>query len=54
MMSAWKPIPGETPIDASGLKVTGITNRQQLSVVEAENVRRAIVKYGNNIPDSPR
>ena len=42
---AWKTIPGETPIDISGLKLSGVTNRQELSVVEAENVRQAIVKY---------
>ena len=41
----WKSIPGETPIDISGLKVSGVTNREELSVVEAENVRKAIVKY---------
>ena len=45
MTVAWNPIPGETPIDISGLKVTGVTNRQERSVVEAENVRKAIVKY---------
>jgi Fic-DOC domain mobile mystery protein B len=42
---AWKRIPGETPIDVSGLKISGISNRQELSVVEAENVRKAVVKY---------
>jgi Fic-DOC domain mobile mystery protein B len=41
----WKSIPGETPIDISGLKVSGVANRSQLSVVEAENIRKAIVKY---------
>ena len=45
MTVAWNPIPGETPIDISGLKVSGIRNREELSVVEAENVRKAIVKY---------
>jgi Fic-DOC domain mobile mystery protein B len=42
---AWKPIPGETPIDISGLKIAGITTRDQLSAAEAENLRKAIVKY---------
>lgn len=42
---AWKSIPGETPIDVSGLKASGVVNRGQLSVVEAENIRKAIVKY---------
>jgi Fic-DOC domain mobile mystery protein B len=41
----WNSIPGETPIDVSGLKVSGVINRGQLSVVEAENIRKAIVKY---------
>jgi Fic-DOC domain mobile mystery protein B len=45
MTVAWNPIPGETPIDISGLKIAGVTNRQELSVVEAENVRKVIVKY---------
>ena len=45
MTMAWNAIPGETPIDISGLKISGINNRQDLSVVEAENVRKAIVKY---------
>ena len=44
-MVTWKSIPGETPIDVSGLKVSGVTNRSQLSVFEAENIRKAIVKY---------
>ena len=45
MTVAWNTIPGETPIDISGLKVSGIRNREELSVAEAENVRKAIVKY---------
>src|ERR1035437_1892782 len=39
-------IPGETPIDdISGLKIKSVTNRGALHVVEAENIRAAIVKY---------
>lgn len=45
MTVTWKAIPGETPIDISGLKIPGVRNRHELSVVEAENVRKAIVKY---------
>ena len=45
MTVAWNTIPGETPIDISDLKISGVNNRQELSVVEAENVRKAIVKY---------
>ncbi len=50
MMSEWAPIPGETPIDISDLKVKGISNRAQLSVVEAENIRKVIVKYLSKRP----
>jgi Fic-DOC domain mobile mystery protein B len=39
-------LPGETPIpDASGLRIRGITTREELSYFEAENVRKAHVKY---------
>ena len=48
--SPWTPIPGETPIDVSGLKVSGVTNRRELSVVEAANIRLAIVKYLSATP----
>lgn len=44
-MSFNVPIPGETPIDPSGLKVKGVTNRRELSEVEAENVRKAVARY---------
>jgi hypothetical protein len=36
-MAAWPTIPGETPIDPSGLKIHGVTNRAELSFVEAQN-----------------
>ena len=45
MTVVWNPVPGETPIDISGLKRSGVNNREELAVVEAENVRKAIVKY---------
>ncbi len=39
-------LPGETPIDdATGLKVPGIVTRTQLGLAEAENIRKALVKY---------
>ena len=44
-MTAWHPIPGETPIDPSGLMVDNVTNRMELSIVEAENIRKVFVKY---------
>jgi fido (protein-threonine AMPylation protein) len=44
-MAEWERLPGETAIDPSWLKVRGITNRRELAVVEAENIRKATVKY---------
>jgi Fic-DOC domain mobile mystery protein B len=45
-MGLWTPIPGETPVDdISGLKVKSITTRGALNIVEAENIRKAVVKY---------
>jgi len=45
-MPGWTPIPGETPIDdLSFLKVEGITTRNELSVHEAENIRKATVYF---------
>jgi len=46
LVGGWAPIPGETPIDdLSGLKVEGVTNREQLSAVEAKNILKATVRY---------
>ena len=44
---SWAPIEGETPIDPSGLKskFKWVTNRQELSEVEAENIRKPLTKY---------
>lgn len=53
MSNSWEPIDGETPIDPSGLKVRTIKTRSQLNLVEAENIRRATVKY-LAAPPSPR
>lgn len=46
-MDGWKepPIPGETPIDPSGLKIQGVATRAQLNIVEAQSIRPAFVKY---------
>jgi Fic-DOC domain mobile mystery protein B len=41
----WEPIPGETPIDPSGLKIDSVRTRRELNIVEAENVRKATIKY---------
>jgi len=41
----WTPTAGETPIDPSGLKDRSIKTRHQLHLVEAENIRKAMVKY---------
>ncbi len=45
-MSGWPTLPGETPLDdISGLKIRSITNRAELNRAEADNIRRAVVKY---------
>ncbi len=45
-MTGWQTLPGETPIDdISGLKVSGVTTRSELNKIEAENIRKAVVKY---------
>jgi Fic-DOC domain mobile mystery protein B len=45
-MAVWEPIPGETPIDdITGLIAKGIRTRAQLNLVEAENFRRAVLRY---------
>lgn len=46
MIEPWETLPGETPIDdISGLKLKGVRTRKQLSLVEAENILKATVKY---------
>ncbi len=44
-MSDWELLPGETPIDVSGLKRKAIGNRSELNRAEAENIRKAVVRY---------
>ena len=45
-MRPWPSIPGETPIeDISGLKLRSVRHRAALNAVEAENIRRAVIKY---------
>jgi hypothetical protein len=52
-VAAWKAIPGETPIDPSGLRDKSIKNRQQLNTAEGRNIAQAIFKYliGTPTPD---
>jgi hypothetical protein len=38
-VSGWELLPGETPIDVSGLKRKGIGTRAELNQAEAENIR---------------
>jgi Fic-DOC domain mobile mystery protein B len=48
MMADWQSIPGETPIDPSGLRPAirrSVYSRAQLNPLEAENIRVATVKY---------
>ncbi len=49
-VNTWLPIPGETPIDPSGLKDRSIKTRSELNKVEAENIRKVFVKY---LPSKP-
>ena len=45
-MPTWESLPGETPIDPSGLKHRGsITNRQELAVAEALAINKSFLKY---------
>ncbi len=44
-MTGWEELSGETPIDPSGLKPKDITTRAQRNRAEAENIRKAVVKY---------
>ncbi|MBN1911395.1 MAG: mobile mystery protein B [Pirellulales bacterium] len=43
--SGWRPIPGETPIDPSGLKDRSIKTREDLARAEERSIRGAYVKY---------
>ncbi len=50
-MADWETLPGETPLDdISGLKVKGVATRAELNKIEAENIRKAVVKYFSNRP----
>jgi hypothetical protein len=41
-----EPIPGQTPIDdISGLRDRSITTQAELNAAEAENIRKAVLKY---------
>lgn len=54
-MTKFETIPGETPIDdISGLKIRGITTRAQLNASEAENIRKATIKYLTETPSRKR
>lgn len=44
-MAGWEILPGETPIDPSGLKIKGIITRAQLDAAELPGILDAIVKY---------
>ncbi len=48
----WPAIPGETPIDPSGLRDRSITTRPELCRAEAMNIRKAYVKYLAAAPPS--
>jgi len=44
-MAEFVPIPGETPIDPSGLIDRNIRNRRQLNEAEGKNIAEAVYKY---------
>jgi Fic-DOC domain mobile mystery protein B len=53
MIDEWQPIDGETPIDdLSHLIDKSIRTRSELNIVEAENIRKAVVKYLAAKPNS--
>jgi Fic-DOC domain mobile mystery protein B len=53
MMLPDPPIPGQTPLDdLSGLRVKSIRTTPELNVAEAENIRKAILKYLASRPTS--
>ncbi|MCY2930620.1 MAG: mobile mystery protein B [Planctomycetota bacterium] len=57
MMAPWQSIPGETPIDPSGLRPAlrkVVHTRAQLNPLEADNIRAAIVKYLADTPNRRR
>lgn len=50
-MSEFTPIPGETPIDVSRLKIKSVTNRRELNIAEAKNVSVAVLKHLGGRPN---
>lgn len=44
-MSDWETVPGETPIDISGLRLRYIKMRDELNEAEAANILDATIKY---------
>ena len=56
-VTTWTPIPGETPINPSGLRPRLrklIHTRGELNPVEAENIRIAVVKYLADVPSNKK
>lgn len=54
MSDTWKPIEGETPVDPSGLKDRSVYTRDDLHRAEAENIRKAHLKYLASRPSFKR
>ena len=44
-MVEWRPVPGETPVDPSGLRDRSVTNRRELNAAEGRNIADAVFKY---------
>jgi len=51
-MAEWEPIPGETPIDPSGLRDKTIKTRLQLNEAEGRNIAEAVYNYLIGTPTS--
>jgi Fic-DOC domain mobile mystery protein B len=45
LVSEWEALAGETPTDVSHLKLKWVKTRSQLDIVEARNIRKAVLKY---------
>jgi len=41
----WPVLSGESPLDVSGLKIRGVSTREELNTLEAKNIRKVYMKY---------
>lgn len=50
-LDEWFPIPDETPIDTSKLRIKGVAFRRELNELEAANIAKATLKYLGGRPN---